>query len=410
MRPEVRRALVPILPTVDRTRHLTVDQVRRIALAAQGLTRARPEGRVDVRHFRRVVGHTGVVQIDSVNVLARAHYMPFFSRIGAYDQTALDRWLWGSREMFEYWGHEASLLPIETRPLFVHRMNGAAVWRAVERLAEERPGLIEHVYEQVKQRGPITVADLDAQERRSDAWWGWRSEKVALEWLFLKGRLTSAGRPSFSRLYEIPERVHPDVLEEPEVDTDTARKELLTRASRSLGVSTLADLADYYRLRVPVARPLVEELADAGTLERVEVEGWKGGAYLAPDAVLPRRHRGAALLSPFDPLIWFRPRVERLFGFEYRIEIYVPEKDRVYGYYVLPFLLDGELVGRVDLKADRQNQMLIVKAAHREDDQDEARVAVAMADELRRLAGWLDLVDIEVVRKGNLAEALERQM
>jgi len=388
----------------------TIDQARRIALGAQGLTRPRPEGRIDVRHFRRVLGRVGAVQLDSVNVLARAHYMPFLSRLGPYDRAALDRWLWDSRELFEYWGHEASLLPIETRPLFVHRMNGGVRWSAVERLAKERPGFIDHVYQEVRLRGPLTVSDLDAQERRSDAWWGWRSEKVALEWLFLVGMLTSAGRPAFNRLYDLPERVHPEALDESPLDVDDARRRLLLRAAASLGVATLADLADYFRIRVPVARPLIDELVQAGALERVEVDGWRDGAYLHPSAVMPRRHRGAALLSPFDPLIWFRPRVERLFGFHYRIEIYVPAKDRVHGYYVLPFLLDGELVGRVDLKADRKRGVLAVRAAHVEEGQDERLVASRLADELRMLAGWLGLEDVEMDRVGNLSRTLAREL
>jgi len=389
---------------------LSIDQARRIGLAAQGLTRQRPSGRIDVRHFRRVLGHVGLVQLDSVNVLARAHYMPFFSRLGSYDRATLDRWLWDSRELFEYWGHGASLLPIETRPLFVHRMNGGVRWSAIERLAEDRPGFVDHVYEQVRTRGALTVSDLDAQERRSGAWWRWRSEKVALEWLFFVGKLTSAGRPAFNRLYDLPERVHPEVLDESPVDVDDARRKLLVRGAASLGIATLADLADYYRIRVPVARPLVEDLVRSGALERVEVRGWSDVAYLHPSAVIPRRHRGAALLSPFDPLIWFRPRVERLFAFHYRIEIYVPANHRVYGYYVLPFLLDGELVGRVDLKADRNRGVLAVRAAHVEEDQDEVRVASLLADELRVMAGWLGLEYVEMDRVGNLSRTLAREL
>jgi uncharacterized protein YcaQ len=357
-----------------------------------------------------VLKHVRLVQLDSVNVLARAHYMPFFARLGPYDTAALDRWLWESREVFEYWGHGASLLPVEARPLFVHRMRSAVRWRAVERLAKERPGFVDHVYEQVRTRGPLTVSDFDAQERRSDAWWGWRSEKVALEWLFLVGKLTAAGRPAFNRLYDLPERVHAAAVEAGNADADDARRELLVRAAASLGVATLADLADYYRIRVPVARPLVEDLVYTGALERVEVDGWRSDAYLHPEAVMPRRHRGASLLSPFDPLIWFRPRVERLFGFLYRIEIYVPAKARIYGYYVLPFLLDGELVGRVDLKADRTRRVLSVKAAHMEEGRNEDRVAPALADELRTMAGWLDLGDVEIAQKGNLAGALARRV
>lgn len=392
-------------------RSLTVNQARRIALAAQGLTRPRASGRVDVRHFRSVLGHVGVVQLDSVNVLARAHYMPFFSRLGPYDQTALDRWLWGSREMFEYWGHEASVMPIEDRPLMSHRMRGAQPWRSIERLIETRPGLIEAVRQEVDRRGPLTLSELSAAAKRSDPWWGWSDEKHALEWLFFRGDLAVADRINFSKVYDLPERVHDQsILEVEGLDETSARSRLLEQAAKSLGVATVADLADYYRIRVPVARPLVEDLVRRGSLERVEVEDWREDAYLHPSATLPHRHRGATLLSPFDPLVWFRPRVERLFGFQYRIEIYVPADKRVYGYYVLPFLFDGELVGRVDLKADRAQGVLQVKAAHVEDGCDPARVASAMGEELRTMARWLGLVDIDVARKGNLAPALGTQL
>lgn len=390
---------------------LTLDQARRIALAAQGLTRPRPEGRVDVRHFRRVLGHIGVVQLDSVNVLARAHYMPFFSRLGPYDQEALDRWLWGSREMFEYWGHAASVMPIDDRPLMAHRMHGGKPWRSIERLIEDKPGFIEALREEVRRRGPLTLSELNATTKRSDPWWGWTEEKHALEWLFFKGELSVADRVNFSKAYDIPERVHGRaVLEADGLDERPALSRLLVRAAESLGVATLADLVDYYRIRVQVARPLVEELVRTGALERVEVKGWQGDAYLHPSAVMPHHHRGASLLSPFDPLVWFRPRVERLFGFQYRIEIYVPAKDRTYGYYVLPFLLDGELVGRVDLKADRKRGVLSVKASHVEEEQDEGRAALALAGELCTMAGWLGLGDVEVDHKGNLAATLARNL
>ena len=388
-------------------RRFSIDQARRIALAAQGLTRSRPVGRIDVRHFRRVLAHIGVVQLDSVNVLARAHYMPFFSRLGPYDQEALDRWLWGSREMFEYWGHAASVMPIDDRPLMAHRMRGGKPWRSIERLIENKPGFIEALREEVRQRGPLTLSELNATTKRSDPWWGWTDEKHALEWLFFKGELAAADRVNFSKAYDIPERVHGRaVLEADGVDERPARSRLLMRAAKSLGVATLADLADYYRIRVQVARPLVEDLVRAGALERVEVERWQEDAYLHPSAAMPHHHRGASLLSPFDPLIWFRPRVERLFGFEYRIEIYVPADKRLYGYYVLPFLFDGELVGRVDLKADRKRGVLSVKASHIEDGHDAGAVAFALAGELQTITGWLDLVDIEVDEKGNLARTL----
>jgi len=390
-------------------RTLTNAQARRIALHAQGFTDTAPTGRVDVRHFRRVVRRTGVVQLDSVNVLARAHYLPFFSRLGSYDQDTLDRWLWNSGELFEYWGHEASLLPIDTRSLFAHRMNDDTHWGSIERLGRERPDFIDHILNEVRTRGPLTVSDLDAEERRSDAWWGWRAEKLALEWLFFRGRLTVAGRPNFARLYDLPERVHPQALTWPAAAVEDARKELLLRAAKAHGIGTAADLADYYRMRVPTARPLLDDLVRSGRLQLAEVIGWSGTVYVHPDASLPRRTEGAALIGPFDPLVWFRPRVGRLFGFRYRIEIYVPAEKRQFGYYVLPFLLDGELVGRVDLKADRKRSVLLARSSYVEDGHDRMRIARAMAAELRSMARWLGLGDLEIDRKGNLAGLLRKQ-
>ncbi|HDH26807.1 MAG TPA: winged helix-turn-helix domain-containing protein [Actinobacteria bacterium] len=388
---------------------MTDAQARRIALRAQGFTDTAPTGRVDVRHFRRVVRRTGVVQLDSVNVLARAHYMPFFSRLGPYDRGTLDRWLWNSGELFEYWGHGASLLPIDTRSLFAHRMNDDTHWGSIERLGRERPEFIEHILNEVRTRGPLTVSDLDTEEKRSDAWWGWRAEKLALEWLFFRGRLTVAGRPNFARLYDLPERVHPQALTWPAPAVEDARKELLLRAAKAHGIGTAADLADYYRMRVPTARPLLDRLVRSGRLRLAEVSGWSGTVYLHPDALLPRRTEGAALVGPFDPLVWFRPRVRRLFGFRYRIEIYVPAEKRQFGYYVLPFLLDGELVGRVDLKADRKRSVLMARSSYAEDGHDPMRIARAMAAELRSMAQWLELEDLEIDRKGNLAGLLRKQ-
>lgn len=390
-------------------RTLTNAQARRIALHAQGFADPVPKGRVDVRHFRRVIRRTGVVQLDSVNVLARAHYLPFFSRLGSYDRGTLDRWLWNSGELFEYWGHEASLLPIDARPLLVHRMNGDTHWASIERLGRERPDFIEHILNEVRTRGPLTVSDLDAQERRSDAWWGWRAEKLALEWLFFRGRLTVAGRPNFSRLYDLPERVHPQALTWLAPAVEEARKELLLRAATAHGIGTAADLADYYRMRPAVARPLLDDLVRSGRLQLAEVTGWSGNAYVHPDAVLPRRIEGAALVGPFDPLIWCRPRAERLFDFRYRIEIYVPVEKRQFGYYVLPFLLDGEFVGRVDLKADRKRSVLMARSSYVEDGHDPMRVARAMAGELWSMARWLGLGELEIDQKGDLSSLLRKE-
>jgi uncharacterized protein YcaQ len=380
------------------------DQARRYVLGAQGLVDGRAGGRVDVRHFRRVVDRLGLIQLDSVNVFSRAHYMPFFSRIGPYEIGALDDWLWQSGEMFEYWGHEASLIPSRHHRLFRWRMAQALKWKRLSELEASHPEYIEDVYRQVADRGPLRTRDLVAPgERDGDAMWGWSDGKVALEALFLRGRVTASDRPNFIRMYDLPERVVPaEALETHTPGHDEALGELLMLAASSLAVATADDLADYYRIRMPAARPVLRRLVAAGDLVEVEVEGWDRPAYLHPEATLPRRARGTSLLSPFDNLIWYRPRVERLWDFHYRIEIYVPEPRRVHGYYVLPFLLDGDLVARVDLKTDRRDNALQVKSAFAEPDVDKKAVGRALRDELETVATWLGLDDVVVNRSGNL--------
>ncbi len=389
---------------------ISVERARRVALAAQGFADPPPSGRVDVRHFRRVVGRVGLVQLDSVNVFARTHYMPFFSRLGHYERDALDRWLWGSRELFEYWGHEASLIPVEQYGLFRHRMDGGWHWNRIERMVAERPGFLESVLEEVRAKGPLRAAELsDPGEREKEAMWGWSDGKVALEALFLTGKVTTAERPNFVRHYDVVERVIPaGRLEDGALDPDPARMELLKIAARSLGIGTAHDLADYHRIRMPVARPLLERLVEQGELELVEVMGWDQPAYLHPEAVTPRQIEGSALLSPFDSLVWFRPRVERMFGFHYRIEIYVPAPKRLYGYYVLPYLFDGHLVARVDLKTDRKERKLRVQAAHGEDGIDRRAVGRRLARDLEAAAQWLGVEEVEVMPRGDLAGILGR--
>jgi uncharacterized protein len=385
-------------------RKIRNDQARRYALGAQGFSDQRPRGRVDVRHFRKVVDRIGLVQLDSVNVFSRAHYMPFFSRIGPHDREALDQWLWGSGEMFEYWGHEASVIPVEHHRLFRWRMARALKWNRFAELEEKHPDYVEDVYRQVAERGPLRTRDLEAPgERDSTQMWGWSDGKVALEALFLKGMVTATDRSNFIRMYDLPERVLPEAaLNSPDPGHDQALAELLMLAAQSMGVATADDLADYYRVRMPAARPVLRRLVEDGHLEEVEVEGWGKPAYLHPEATLPRSARGTALLSPFDNLIWYRDRVERLWGFHYRIEIYVPEPKRVYGYYVLPFLLDGDLVARVDLKTDRRRNALHVKGAFAEPDVDKKKVGRALRSELELVATWLDLGDVAIDRNGDL--------
>ncbi|HSM43927.1 MAG TPA: crosslink repair DNA glycosylase YcaQ family protein [Acidimicrobiia bacterium] len=388
-------------------RKLRNDQERRYALGAQGFIEGRAEGRVDVRHFRKVLERVGVIQLDSVNVFSRAHYMPFFSRIGPYDTEALDDWLWGSGELFEYWGHMASLLPSSQHRLFRWRMNHGWQWNRAEQLIAEQPGYLDAVLEEVHAKGPLRTSHLDDPGESSAGMWNWSNGKVALEMLFLQGKVTTAARPNFFRMYDLPERVIPsEHLDAPDPGHDEALAELLMLAAAALGVGTADDLADYYRIRMPAARPVLRRLVQAGDLEEVEVEGWDRPGYVHPEATLPRWARGTALLSPFDSLIWYRPRVERLWDFHYRIEIYVPESKRVYGYYVLPFLYEGDLVARVDLKTDRRRNALQVKGAFAEPGVDRKKVGRALGKELELVASWLDLDDVIVDRNGDLHDHL----
>lgn len=388
-------------------RTVPVDAARRIALGAQGMGVERASGRVDVRHFRRVMRTIGLVQLDSVNVCVRTHYMPFYARLGAYDRDALDRWLNESGENFEYWCHEAAVLPVDRQPLWRWKMASMTPWRRARALMEEHPEVLPSVLEQVREHGPLTVRDLDAPNHRNEPWWGYGPGKVALELLFADGEVSALRTGNFVRLYDVPERmIPPDVLAEPTPARQEAYRTLLVDATRHLGIGTRHDVADYFRLNIQEASPILESLAQAGVIEEVSVPGWKGPVYLDPDASRPRQIRGDTLLSPFDPVVWYRERAERLFGFRYRIEIYVPEHKRVHGYYVLPFLMDGELVARTDLKADRKDGRLLVRSAFIEDDRDPSAVAPRLAAELERFAAWLDLTEISVASKGNLAARL----
>jgi uncharacterized protein YcaQ len=407
---------------------LSAAQARRLALAAQGFGRPRPAGRVDARHLRRAVDDVGLLQLDSVNVFCRSHYMPVFSRLGPYPREALDRLAWhenpggrarraGPRDLIEYWGHEASLLPVALQPLLRWRMArvDSLAWKNVARVASEQPELLEFVTGMVRERGPIRASELAEKGRRREPgeMWSWSEEKTALEYLFFAGRVCAARRVNFERLYDLPERVLPPaVLEAPTPSQDEAQRQLLLIAAQRLGVATEPDLGDYFRLPRAESKARVAELAESGELTPVAVEGWRQPAYLAAErpAGTRRAVSARALLTPFDSLVWARDRAERLFGFRYRIEIYVPAAKRVYGYYVLPFLLGDRLVARVDLKSDRQAGVLRVRGAFAEPGVDTAPVAAELADELRLLSEWLDLGGVSVARKGDLAEPLRHAL
>ncbi|HEY5925343.1 MAG TPA: crosslink repair DNA glycosylase YcaQ family protein [Kofleriaceae bacterium] len=393
---------------------VSASQARAIALAAQGLATPRP-ARVDAKQLRALVERLGVVQIDSVNVLVRSHYLPAFSRLGGYDTTLLDRHAHRApRALFEYWGHEASLLPTALQPLFRWRMERALdhAWGRMKRIAKKQPTFVQDILALVAERGPISASEIELGGRPSrKGWWEWSDAKTAIEWLFWSGQVTSARRRGFERLYDLPARVLPaKVLSQPTPSEPDAHRALIERAARALGIASESDLRDYYRLPLAGARTAVAELVEAGTLEAVRVEGWAKPGYLHRAAVVPKRIAAdrSALLSPFDSLVWFRDRTHRLFGMKYRIEIYVPAPKRVHGYYVLPFLLGDRLVARVDLKADRAAGVLRVQAAHGEPGVAKARVAAALAGELSRMAVWLGLARVEIMPRGDLATALAK--
>ena len=395
-------------PTAER---LPAALARRIALAAQGFADPRPSGAVDSRRLRRVTDRLAVVQIDSVNVLSRAHYLPYFSRLGAYRRAALDDFTGRRHEVFEYWAHEASYLPVRLHPSLRWRMAAAEehAWGSMVRIQRERPGYVAELLHRVRGSGPVRASDLaEPRPDRPGTMWNWHAGKVALEWLFYTGALTTRARTtSFERVYDLTERVLPAaVLRTPTPAPADAVRELVRTAARALGVATERDLRDYFRLRPATARQAIAELEEAGELVPVEVAGWGAPAWLDPAARRPRWIHARALLSPFDSLVWERPRVERIFGFRYRLEIYTPAAQRVHGYYVLPFLLGDRLVARADLKADRQAGVLRVQAVHAEEGVDRPEVTAALADELRLMAGWLELDDVAVAGRGDLAADL----
>lgn len=383
--------------------NVPISAARRISLGAQGFAGKLPAAAVSARHFASVMAQLGLIQLDSVNVCARSHYMPFYSRLGPYKQEGLDAWVNTKERHFEYWAHEASVMPVEKYPLWRWKMDEWRPRKSVRTLLFEHPGLVKDVLKQVQDRGPLTVRELDAPKARNKPWWGHGPGKIALESLFAQGKLTALRTDNFRRLYDVPERSIPKSIRlDTSYDKHLAYRQLLLDAVRHFGIGTSKDLVDYFRLKIGIATPILAQLAEEGQIQEVAVKGWKGPVYRDRAAKCPRTIRGGSLLSPFDPVIWYRDRGERLFQFHYRIEIYTPKEKRKHGYYVLPFLLDGELVGRVDVKADRKAGSLLVPSAFVQAGHKKERVAKALASELERFATWLGLGSVQLGRKGDL--------
>jgi uncharacterized protein len=389
---------------------LSLAQARRVALAAQGFADPRPRGRVDRRHLRRVLDRVGLIQIDSVNVLARSQELVLFARLGDHPHSLIPE-ATADGELFEYWVHEAS--HVRTEHHHLHRWNMARdhKWGRYFDLFERRPTYIDEVLRRIELDGPVVAGDLSERVGKKGQWWDWDDAKVALEHLFWNGQITARRRPAdFARVYDLTERMLPaSVLAVPTPTEADARKRLLMLAADHLGVATLEDLTDYHRQKNAPCRPLLAELVEAGDLQQVSVEGWAKPAYLRPSLRMPRRVAACALLSPFDPVVWNRDRAMRLFGFHYRIEIYTPAPKRVYGYYVLPILWGETLVGRLDLKADRANSTLLVPASHIEPGLPTgvaAEMAADVAGELITMARWLGLERVQVMPRGDLASPL----
>jgi uncharacterized protein YcaQ len=375
---------------------LSIKEARALALAAQGFDSPRTKTKSTTADAVALIKKLGVIQIDSVNVLVRSQELPLFSRLGDHDRNAIPK-ATSQGKIFEYWGHEAAHLPVELHPMFRFKMHAARSgklkhWGLTSFYAENK-AFVKRILKHVEVNGSVTARELSTRTTKKSSWWDWDEAKTALEYLFLTGELMSCGRGSdFARVYDIPERVLPrKILQMPTPSETEARKDLLVRAMRAQGVATMRDLADYYRQKPAVVKPLVSQLVEQGVLREVSVDGWQDKAYVHRNAQFPKRLFATALLSPFDSLVWCRPRNERLFNFHYRIEIYTPKEKRKFGYYVLPFMMNGEMVGRVDLKADRAKSKLLVQGVHIERGVKRAAINGALSAELQLMASWLGL-------------------
>ncbi len=382
----------------------SLKQARRLALSAQGFSGRQAPAQVKAVHLNRLIERLGVLQIDSVNAVVRSHYLPLFSRLGHYSPLILEQAAWSQgrrRSLFEYWGHEASLLPMALYPLMRWRMEraklGQGIYSQMARFGREQQATIERVLQSVEARGALGAGSLSTREERAGPWWDWSDEKHALEWLFAAGLVTVAGRRGFERLYDLPERVIPgEILQQPVLSEAEAQRGLLLHSATALGVGTEKDLRDYFRLDPADSRSRLAELVEDGQLLACQVQGWKAPAFCLPDPKVPRKVPASALLSPFDSLIWERSRTERLFDFRYRLEIYTPQDKRVYGYYVLPFLHNERIAARVDLRAERANGCLAVHAVHEEEPGLDEEGMQALALNLAQMASWLGLERVQL--------------
>jgi uncharacterized protein YcaQ len=397
---------------MSRRVNISASEARRIALAAQGFDRERPATAADVRHYRRAMAAIAVLQLDFVNVLIPAHFLMIYSRLGNYDRSRFERFLYDSGEHIEQWAHEASIVASSDWPLLAHRRKAFKQWKnsSLHKMPKSA-AYLEDILRRVTQQAGTTSKDLPAikgPERKPGDWY--RSvPRAAIEHHFGTGKLAVRRRQkNFQRVYDLPQRILGDSLCSLTVERDDADRELIAKATRSLGIATLHDIADYYRMANRDVAPRLQELVDAGDVSEVKVEGWVDSAFLAKGAKLPRTIPGNSLLSPFDPVVWFRPRAARLFDFDYRIEIYVPEAKRRWGYYVLPFRQGEAITARIDLKADRKSSCLLVQHAHLEAGANSASTAAALSEELRLLADWLQLEDIHIKKANAFEKTLAR--
>ena len=396
---------------------MSLDVARRVALGAQGFADSRPSGRVDRRHLRRVMNRMQVVQLDSIPVVARTQYMPFHSRLGPYDMTRFDDLAYNSGDWFEAWSHEASILPVETEP-FIRwtwdRARDGHTWKSLREVALREPQYVQAVLEEVRERGAVTGGTLfDPRPLPDDGsgWWHRSLGVLALDWLFRIGELGIRRQGNFEKVFSPIEDIVPEhVRSQPTPSVDEAQKHLARIAVGTLGVGTAADIADYFRLPIREIRAALDALVEDGSVVPATVDGWTKPAFADPEARIPRTITGSTVLSPFDPVVWNRERAERLWGFEYKIEIYTPAAKRRYGYYVLPVMVDGDLVARMDVKTDREADVLRIKSCFAEEGHVNAQTAERVAEAVRDLRSFVGSSSIEVEKRGDLASLLSEQI